>query len=153
MEFERPIKKDGLRVGQTLRILLKNQLTDLTGFVLERRKQWVRVRPTESKSDDDHEFKLSDIVSATEIMYSPLFYRLRQFVAGERVGKKIFLGRPVENQKNVLMTHPQNQKCCFTLPLAVHISELGTFRNYSLGQNSNTAPINNSLTNMAKVLL
>ena len=88
MEFERPIKKDGLRVGQTLRILLKNQFTDFTGFVLERRKQWVRVRPTESKSDDDNEFKLSDIVSATEIMYSPLFYRLRQFVAGERVGKK-----------------------------------------------------------------
>ena len=87
-EFERSIEKNAIKEGQTLRILLKSKITDFTGIVQERREQSLLVSQLPLGGlEGDIEFKLSEIVTAGEIMYSQLFCNLRELVNGGR-GKK-----------------------------------------------------------------
>ena len=84
-EFVRSIEKNAIKEGQTLRILLRSKITDFTVIVQERREQslFVSKHPL-GGLDGDIEVKISEIVTAVEIMYSPLFCDLRNIVNGER---------------------------------------------------------------------
>ena len=78
-EFEEERNKEKIHKGQVLRVLLENKVTDFTGFVLGVTSNIVKMKLVTGLSENKIiRFDKASVVECTEILYSPLFYRLRK---------------------------------------------------------------------------
>ena len=90
-EFERKIGPNEVHVGQVIRFERKDNILDFTGFVVSLEGNVVQlIKTTGLHQDKSFSFCLSEIVSITEILFCPLFNRIREKVSGEKAsgGKK-----------------------------------------------------------------
>lgn len=84
-EYEQQLKIEEIRVGQVLRIKVKDNFLDKTGFVVARSDNSVDLTTTTGpKINQNLSIRLEDIKSVVEICSSPLFHRIKRFVDGER---------------------------------------------------------------------
>ena len=65
--------------------------------------------------DTDIEVQLASITSIYEICFSPLFYRLKSLVSGEKAGKKTsnIVWSKVESEKVMELQHKEKPKLLF----------------------------------------
>ena len=86
-EFESKCEVDDIRRGQVVRILLKNNVTDFTGYVTNVEGDIITVsHTTGEKVGEFIKIRPADVLSVTEILSSPLWARLCRTVAGEQRG-------------------------------------------------------------------
>ena len=84
LDFERKITLHNIQKGQVLRVQLKNQFLDFTGFVTNYKPGIVSIFLTTALNEGEtKEFRL-DVESETEILSSLLFYRLPRCSQGEK---------------------------------------------------------------------
>ena len=70
-----------------LRIQLKKSILDITGFCLVKKRKEVVVQiQTGLNANETRELNIENIQKVTEIMSSPLFYRLRRMISGSQAG-------------------------------------------------------------------
>ena len=87
-EFERKIEPGDIQTGQTIRVMLKEKINDITVFVQSRKESTVHCSYFTGQFEGESiTFHISKVISVIEIMSSPLFYRYRNQVAGEKAGK------------------------------------------------------------------
>ena len=87
LEYESTIGNQDIRRGQVLRITLKNSYLEHTGFVSSCKEGVLSLSLTTGlDASESKEFLLTDIETVTEILSSPLFYRFRNFVKGDKAG-------------------------------------------------------------------
>lgn len=85
-EFELEKKAQDIMKGQTIRVLLRGEISDFTCYVKNLDSDLATVVQTAGLNEGrEREFHLSRVVSVVEILSSPLFYRLQRRVAGERI--------------------------------------------------------------------
>ena len=85
LEFERSIEPSEVRMGQILRVLLRDKISDFTGIVTELVDNLVKLTEiTGIHKGRFVEFYRSEAVGITEILSCPLFYDIRQEVLGEK---------------------------------------------------------------------
>ena len=85
-EFELEKKAQDIMKGQTIRVLLRGEISDFTCYVKNLDRDLATVVQTAGLIEGcEREFHLSRVVSVVEILSSPLFYRLQRRVAGERI--------------------------------------------------------------------
>ena len=79
------MKVDEIHIGQVLRIDLKDNILDKTGFVSSKSNDSVTVTITAGPNlNRAINVKLENIESVVEICSSPLFHRLKRLVDGEK---------------------------------------------------------------------
>ena len=84
-EYEQQLKIEEIRVGQVLRIEVKDNFLDKTGFVVATSDTSVDLITTAGpKIEQNLTIRLDDIKSVVEICSSPLFHRIKRMVDGER---------------------------------------------------------------------
>ena len=99
LEFERKVDIEAVHKGQVLRVSLKNDMIDFTGFVLRVDAGVVFLSQTTGLSEGEiKEFRLIDTDTISEIFSSPLFYRLRNLVKGEQIGKQNIIWTNTNNK-------------------------------------------------------
>ena len=85
LEFERSIKPSDVRMGQVLRVLLRDKISNFTGIVTELVNNSVKLTEITGIHEGKFvEFYRSEAVGITEILSCPLFYDIRQKVLGEK---------------------------------------------------------------------
>ena len=88
-EFEAPREPRDIKKWQIVRILLQDMISDFTGIVKEVGHGTATVEETTGiYRGRERKFELSKVTEVVEILSSPLFYELRQLVAGEKGGRQ-----------------------------------------------------------------
>ena len=106
-EFEKDRKGEEIRKGQVLRVLLTTQVSDFTGFVLGVNGKIVKIQIIAGLSEGKiFKFCKTSIVQCTEILSSPLFYRLRS-LAKASSSKSWEFDTEVEEEKSDLARKPK----------------------------------------------
>ena len=83
-EFEHKIEPEQIRKGHVIRVLLKDKITDSTGYVTEVNETTVFMTHITGLGEGKSEtFDITHVEFVEEILSSPLFYRLRRLALGE----------------------------------------------------------------------
>ena len=90
-EFEAERKPESIRKGQILRVTLKENITDFTGFVTSvDQGRIIMTHTTGYKKGEECTFETKHVDAVVEILSCPLFYRFRRMAAGKTIkGKNI----------------------------------------------------------------
>ena len=84
-EYEQQLTIEEIRIGQVLRVDLKNNFLDKTGFVVDINNNSIDLTATAGpKMSENLKIQLDNIKSVVEICSSPLFHRIKRIVDGKQ---------------------------------------------------------------------
>ena len=95
-----------------LRVKLLQDFSDISSYVLKVVGDSVTFCQTTGNNQEKvSQFFLSDIQKVTEILSSPLFYRLRRLVAGEKVGNPnlVWKAQPKLDEQKQIKSHAHSK--------------------------------------------